>query len=616
MGGVAMNGQNWINGRTRLIGRVALVFVLGACGLTASPSVAITPPSMRGVPHAIKMDGATVAEALEVIARVYGLRLSGAGAVRGRLSGKHSGASAAALLDRLGAEHSFTWFVHGGALFVSPSAEIGSAQINVGPSGVEAARSLLVSVQLFEERFGWTELTREGAVQVAGPPAYVRLVKQVLRPMEEAASREAQTRSERQRESNQPGEVMVFRLTHANADDRTVATRGQSVVMPGMARILHNVLNVGVDSRSGRPTAEVGAMTMRPEQFEDAVDDAREFERVMTRRAGKGASASLTAAPDAYRAGETPVRRAVRIAADARINAVLIVDAPSRRPYYERLIASLDVPQQLVEIEALIVDIDRNLLSELGVEWTVSLPRFGASTVAGGAAASTTFVISNVSQFFARLRALDTTGDAAILAKPSVLTLENQAAVLDLSSSEFIRLVGERAVDVKEVTAGMLLRVIPRIHPGPTATSVQLMVDIEDGAIDSSGRRDAPIVRRSTISTQAVIELGQSLVVGGYRASQQRRDVAKVPVLGDIPLLGNLFRNSQSVDRNMERLFILTPRLVGPEIRFAAGERTPLQPQADAVSRKLGNSVSMENLFGDGVWVGTPRGVTADPPPR
>lgn len=580
--------------------RLAAAFALACVALHGVPAGAVTPPSMKASPHAIRMDGATVTEALASIAGAYGLRLQATGTLRGRLSGKQSANSGAALLDRLASEHAFTWFVHGGALYVSPAGDVVSERIQVGTSGLEAARATLTSMQLFEDRFGWAEVPDDGAVQVVGPPDYVRLVKQALRPMAEAAARDADQRRERQRESGQPVDVMVFRLVHANADDRTVSIRGRPVVMPGMATILRNALGTGGAGRGGAGLP--GSLTLRPEQFEEAVDDAREFDRQVAARASRGSASALPLpVRDADPLRSAPPRR-VRIEADPRINAVLVVDVPSRRTYYERLIASLDVPQRLVEIEALIVDIDRNLLGELGVEWTVSLPRFGATTVpraTTSAAASTTFVIPDVNRFFARLRALDTNGDAAILAKPSVLTLENQPAVLDLSASQFIRLVGERAVDVREVTAGTLLKVVPRIHPAEASTSVQLMVDIEDGTIDPAVRGDVPSVRRNTINTQAVIELGQSLVVGGYRASQQRRDVAKVPVLGDIPLVGGLFRSRQTVDRNMERLFILTPRVVGAETRFDAAARTPLQPQVEAVSRRLQPSVRLEDLFGD-----------------
>lgn len=573
-------GARVLNPMRAATARVVACTVLA--GLAIAPCEAVTPASMRAAPHAVKFEGMPVPDALASIARSFGLRFKSTGPLGGTITGKHAAPNGAALLDRLAGLHGFTWFVHGGVLHASPTELQESARIVVGTVGIEHARSLVSGMQLLEERFGWVELPDEGVVHVSGPPDYVRLLRAALRPMSEGA----QASESRVRAQDGRPEVMIFRLRNANAEDRTVVVRGQKVVMPGLASVLRNAVN-------GRPgTAAVAP----PPMFDAAAEEAREFDRAMQQ--------GITQRPGGVPANRIGVRSILRsrinIEADPRINAVLVADVPARRPYYERLIAELDVAQRLVEIEALIVDIDRTLLRELGVEWTVSTQRAGGSGVlqAVNGLPSTTFVIPDVDRFFARLRALDTTGQAAILGKPSVLTLDNQPAVIDLSSTEFIRLVGERAVDVREVTAGTMLRVVPRVLAGPQADSVQLLVDIEDGFLDSSGGRATPQVQRNTISTQALIDLGQSLVVGGYRGSQQRKEVNKVPLLGDLPLVGQAFRSTRAQDRNMERLFVITPRAIGAGTGEDGAPPQARRATVEQVQRALESPLPLEALFG------------------
>jgi type III secretion protein C len=247
----------------------------------------------------------------------------------------------------------------------------------------------------------------------------------------------------------------------------------------------------------------------------------------------------------------------------------MIYDQVSKREMYQALIDQLDVRPQQIEIEALIVDIDRSKLSELGVEWGV---RSSGGHVVGQMnntqadsqgvdlpLPGATLLISNAARFYARLKALEGNGEAHILATPTVLTLNNVAAVLDLSQTRYISLVGERVADLADISAGTMLRVIPRIVQDGTETRVRLEVDIEDGTLGDAAANAN--VTRSTISTQAIVELQQTLMIGGYRSESLSTRQQKVPVLGDIPLFGNLFRNETASQDTRERLFLITPRL-------------------------------------------------------
>lgn len=393
------------------------------------------------------------------------------------------------LLDRLAQAYRFRWFVYGATLHIVPREDNVSTRLELGANGVQDARGILAGVGLYDSRFGWVELPKEGAVVVSGPHEYVRLAREVLLPA-------------RPRDTANDMETMVFRLKYAGATDRVITARGKSETIPGMKTLLSNLLI--------------------------------------------GQSAGDAARP--------------RIDADPSLNAVIIHDSAGKRAMYQALIDQLDILPRQVEIEALIVDVDRSKLPGLVA---------GAAPAAPGA----TLLVNDAAGLLARLKALEASGDARIVATPGALTLNNVAAVLDLRQSRYIPLVGERVADVAEVSAGTLLRVVPRLVEDGV-TRVRLDVDVEDGDLGSGA--DARVTR-STISALAIVGLQQMLMIGGYEsdAVSSGRDQASAPA--GVSLLGNLFGHKDA-PAHCERLYLITPRLVGG----GAPAQAPQQPPAPA----------------------------------
>jgi hypothetical protein len=139
----------------------------------------------------------------------------------------------------------------------------------------------------------------------------------------------------------------------------------------------------------------------------------------------------------------------------------------------------------------------------------------------------------------------------------------------------------QRAVDLADVTAGTKLRVVPRIVREATGPRVRLEIDVEDGSLGDGAR--GPNVVRSTISTQAIVDVQQTLMIGGYHAESVSRNQQKVPVLGDVPLVGGLFRSTTASETTRERLFLITPRLVGTT-GTTASERSKVGAKARTIA--------------------------------
>ena len=165
-------------------------------------------------------------------------------------------------------------------------------------------------------------------------------------------------------------------------------------------------------------------------------------------------------------------------------------------------------------------------------------------------------------------------GSADVVSRPQVLTLSNLEAVLASDQSFFVRVAGNEEVDLFNVTVGTTLRVVPSIVGSKDDPQIRLLVSIEDGSLTPDAVDEIPIIDKSTLSTQAIIYNGESLLLGGLVRESTVSDETKVPVLGNVPIVGRLFKRRTDVKSSTERLFLITPHLVASTRDM--GERTGL----------------------------------------
>jgi type III secretion protein C len=538
---------------------------------------AAVPVSWKETGFGINASGMTLADVLQEFSITYGVKLQSSMQMDIALHGRFQAGNGTEFLNRLAAKYEFRWFVYNDTLYVVNSSDVTSMRIEVGEDAVLDSKAALIGLGLFDTRFGWGEMPDEGMVFVSGPRKYVELVRETLLPAGESKKNVSVEKK-----------LMVFRLKYASATDRTISTRGQADnVIPGVKTILSGLLNsqggrsfsspddfsVGSDKRSrqgksGRGNAKVLTTSSRSgESSRTLLSGARDYNSNSRSDEGDGDG---DVDVDEPRRSSRSKPQSIRIDADQSLNAIIIYDSGNKRAMYQALITELDIEPQQIEIEALIVDIDRNQLNQLGAEWGFNLGSLsatlnGTSTDSKGTSlpvSGSTLLIKNAANFYARLTAMENKGDARVLAKPTISTLENIAAVLDLSQSRYLPLVGERVVDLANVNVGTMLKVTPRIVREGALTRVRLDINIEDGAF-STDTASSTNVTRSTITTQAIIEPQHTLLIGGYHSEAKTQNRQKIPVLGDIPVLGGLFQNNSDSVSNRERLFLITPRISG-----------------------------------------------------
>ncbi|MFY0478465.1 type III secretion system outer membrane ring subunit SctC [Achromobacter marplatensis] len=546
-------------------------------------------PSWPIAAYSYYAKGESVQDVLRDFAGGFSLALQMTPGLQGTVSGKFNASSPTDFMDKLGGVYGFNWFVYAGTLFVSRASDMTTRSISAMGGSIGQLRQALVQLGVIDARFGWGELPDQGVALISGPPSYVDLVERTVAALPMGGGGQ---------------QVAIFRLKHASVNDRVISYRSQQVSTPGLATMLRNLIQ---GNGGNHALSEIAApLRENPPNFFDAGGPAVEVNTV----------AQAAAEPVRAKSGR-PIGRAnvigrePSIQADTRLNAIVVQDIPDRMPIYRKLIEQLDVPSTLVEIEAMIVDVNSDAINELGVTWGANVGRaslgYGdlALTPSNGLPINPsakltpgTMALSVGSTLVARVRALQSKGVANILSQPSILTADNLGAMIDLSETFYIQTTGERVATVTPVTVGTSLRVTPRYIDRPDGAQVELTVDIEDGSVQQGVEVDGlPTVKKSNISTLAVVGDQQTLLIGGYNSTQKEDKVDKVPILGDIPFLGALFSSKSNTSKRRERLFLLRPRVVainGQSVTASAANlANPLPGGISARNPSMGTALSI-----------------------
>ncbi|WP_294733145.1 type III secretion system outer membrane ring subunit SctC [uncultured Pseudomonas sp.] len=521
-------------------------------------TLAAAPAEWKNTAYAYEAEHKPLRDVLEDFAQTFGTQLQIDGLLEGNVNGKIRANTPQSLLDRLGVEHRFQWYMYNNTLYISTLDQQDSARLEVSSGTISDLKQALTDIGLLDSRFGWGELPDDGVVLVSGPKRYIEQIKQFSsqrKPPEEKQS------------------VLSYPLKFANAADRQIDYRGEKLTIPGVASMLRGLLEP-------RQASTLSGMSQRPNAQSQPSPITPTFPRLGNPMLGQMLGPTIN--PGALDSGMSLTPRApvstskIRVEADVRNNAILIYDLPERQAMYRELIAQLDVARKLVEIDAIILDIERTQLREFGVNWGFQNSRFrGGVNMAPGT--SSQLSIENRDRFYADIRALEQRGLASMVSNPSVLTLENQPAVIDFNRTQYLT-AGTEVATVLPITVGTSFQVVPRVITTRGTHQIHLVVDIEDGNFDESNpERIGPDVRRGKVSTQAVMAEKRSLVVGGFHVTESSDKHSKIPLLGDIPLLGKtLFSSTERQNNRRERLFILTPRVIGDQT-----DPSRYLPQAD-----------------------------------
>ncbi len=389
------------------------------------------------------------------------------------------------------------------------------------------------------------------------------------------------------------------------ADDRT-----NSVLLTGekSQRLKLKALILNMDT----PLSTGGDTQVRYLRYADA-------EKIADKLKGQAtASAKAQGGPPTAGTGGSPnVDASVTIWADIATNALIITAPPKIMRSLMAVIDKLDIRRAQVQVEAIIVEIDVNKSSNLGVQWlldggnsygygVVNLPGSGTSIVdlaatvlgATGSTANTaigtttaattgissatvgtgaTFALGRYNSatgkgFAALIQALRSDGSSNIISTPSLITMNNEEAEVKVtqeiplitgsfnSSTAAVAGTTSPFTTIQREEVGTILKVTPHINEG---NSVQLKIEQEDSSPGAKLANSADIsTNKRSIKTTVLIEDGGVIVLGGLISDTVLESEDRVPGLGAIPLIGNLFKSRSGSRQKKNLLVFIRPKIL------------------------------------------------------
>lgn len=487
-----------------LVNKTALISALLFCG--AANSQALPWHGNSFSLHARKM---TLTAILQSLSENYDTAITIDPLITEIFSGEITPGPPVEILNTLSGQYSLVSYFDGNMLYVYPASRLKHQIITLNTlPAANFIRYLRHREVLTPRSCEVRDISGVNALEVSGVPSCLTRISQLASMLDgELTKRQGDAVS-----------VAVYHLKYATAMDDRYQYRDQTVVVPGIVSVLRDM------NQAGAPTT--------------------------------GNATAVAQGLPAF-------------SADPRQNAVIIRDRSANLASDRKLIGQLDLRPQMIEISVIIIDVDAGDINQLGIDWSAAIP-FGGGTVSfnnngingdsssnGSSGFST--VIGNTSNFMVRLNALEKRSHAYVLSQPSVVTLNNIQAVLDKNVTFYTKLQGDKVAKLESITTGSLLRVTPRLLEDGGRQKIMLNLNIQDGQQQAplSESEPLPVIQNSEIASQATLQAGQSLLLGGFKQENQIESQNKIPLLGDIPLVGRLFRSDTKQTHSVIRLFLI-----------------------------------------------------------
>ena len=269
-----------------------------------------------------------------------------------------------------------------------------------------------------------------------------------------------------------------------------------------------------------------------------------------------------------------------RVTVDARTNSLLITESRQQLDKIRRVINQLDTPVRQVLIESRIVVANREFTRNLGISQSVNDTGAFESPTGGNYIANTgytvglpvsnaagtlsTSIIGSTFNLDLALTALETENRGEIISAPRVITANSKQAKIEQGIEiPYLEAASSGAATVQFKDAVLSLEVTPQITPD-SRVIMDLFVtqDTQGDSINVQGGGSVPSINTRSLTTQVLVNDGDTVVLGGIY-EQENRDVEnRIPILGELPLIGNLFRNTSRQRDKRELLIFITPKIL------------------------------------------------------
>ncbi|HZU96189.1 MAG TPA: secretin N-terminal domain-containing protein, partial [Planctomycetota bacterium] len=272
----------------------------------------------------------------------------------------------------------------------------------------------------------------------------------------------------------------------------------------------------------------------------------------------------------------------VKIVADADSNSLIVTASPKHFPRIRQMIQDLDRERKQVLLECLVAEVTLDDAGQLGVQWQTNW-RNDITNQAGGTSQAGTFgglgalaqgfqYISTSNKIGLTLQALQTEGKLNVLSSPKILAMENQIAQISVGqdvpfiNNSRITQNGDTINTVQYRNVGVILKVTPKINENGEVR-MQIHPEVSEigaasEAVPISNNVTSPVFNDNFADTTVVVNDGETAVLGGLIRNELNENVQKLPILGDIPILGLAFRSKSIDKKKVELLVLVTPHVV------------------------------------------------------
>ncbi|HNS49132.1 MAG TPA: type II secretion system secretin GspD [bacterium] len=457
-------------------------------------------------------------------------------------------------------------------------------------NAVDTAVSSVAEIRVFQLRY-------------ANATNTARLINELFRSSQasrqsgQAGAVSGATRFFTARGGQQPGQVTVTTQPAASDGSRpaaqTTATadeRTNTIVVSGTSETL-KVIETLVKDLDSSPEAEEAVFIYKLKNGTAnnvattlnnlfGTSTASRNQRTNIRMSNPAAAAALDAA------GGSSLEGQVYVVANSDTNSLMVMTASKNFDRVKEIIDDLDRPLPQVLIKVLIAEVTYDRSLDLGTEFSILnlgadakgsvFTKFGVDQGAG-------MVVSLVEKdVTAALTALQKVGKLDVLSRPYILGSENQRAQITVGQRvPFITNTrttetGQTINTIQYQDVGIILNVTPKINPeGLVILDVSPEISALTGTtVPISETVNAPVFAKRSATSRVAIQDGQTIVIGGLMEDRKTEEVKKVPLLGDIPLLGLLFRKTATNTTKTELLIFLTPHVAkqpGDLQEFSAG---------------------------------------------
>ena len=305
-----------------------------------------------------------------------------------------------------------------------------------------------------------------------------------------------------------------------------------------------------------------------------------------------------------------------KVIEDSATNSLIVVDIPAQFSIIDEVISKLDIAPIKVMIEVEMLDVSKFRLDQMGFNFAGGLtasfepksrnttfPWFGKFSGQGVGGADPTLSTLSLESFTTVIKFLTQETSTKFIARPKILTLDNETAEVRLTVNEAIGLTvtevegGGSTQEVEREDTGTELKVTP--HVNILTKEITLVVEMSNKASTSSGLTvtgmTGEVRNVEERGTKSIIRLrdGETLLIGGLLKNQKEEIITRIPFLSDIPLIGGLFRyknKPSATNVNRELLVFLTPRILE--------EEGGLINKAKIISREQQNSSRESSIKG------------------